>query len=801
MSAKDWRSWSLAKKILAKGALDGNSLLISAPTGTGKSYTATMIMIYLLMREHQGVSFYLVPLKALAEEAYERFKEEMPKAGLDTNGLAIATGDYDDPVDLASATLVVATYEKLLSLLKAGTIFSPYVVVADEFQIVADSQRGPRIEALMSMRFRGSNAVLFVLSAVVGNPEIIAKWLKVDLVRGDSCDRRVPLRIIGKKVREPSEFVRGQVASELDSVGKTQLLVFCYRKDTTETLAESLTEIVSPRLTANEKIALGELSRQLKSIGKFNSDLADMCEKGVAYHHSLLTKETRREVERAFRGTALKVICCTPTLAQGVNTPARVVIVRDINRFDSDVGQQLMPVSELLNMVGRAGRPSFEHEEGLAYVLSKKDVISLTEKLTAGKSEDLKSALGETFSNIAKFVLQAIRNTEGCDQDTILDQASSLLWAQENGMAGVKGGTTLSVESRLSENFESELERGQVGRIEMRRENSGRQFIQAMVKSTSNKDKVYRVRVYEGIYSCECTGYKSHRTICKHIRGVVAECLSGKGANNPAIRDFATLAAFECLRKPDIHLQIRYSLDLLKRWELIKEEGGMFKIRDFGESAARSYLPLNRLHALWEHMRGIGKVSSDKDFLGLVYADTEGITPDMVGPGILDSLQAWMDEEAPERIMSLGGYDKYQEFLNMRDNIVYALENCIDFANLTGRKELAGYLRNLRRRVWYGAKLDLIPLTALRIEGLSRTEARALFRAGVRDLEGLARASLAAVTGAVGERGAKIQPTAKEMRERLHDAEGDPQATRRVLSTYRVNWDDAEEYLGVRLEK
>jgi helicase len=498
LNAEDWRSWPLAKKVLAKGALDGDSLLIAAPTGTGKSYTASKIMLDLLKRDHQGVSFYLVPLKALAEEAYERFKEEMMEAGLDTSGLAIATGDYDDPVDLTSASLVVATYEKLLSLLKAGTSFSTYVVIADEFQIVADSQRGPRIEALMSMRFSGSNVVLFVLSAVVGNPQEIAKWLKIGHVLGDSSDRRVPLRIVGKQAREPSDFVRTQVAAELSSNGGTQLLIFCNKKDATEKLAKSLSGIVAPKLKESELESLRTVSARLISIGKFNSDLAGLCEKGVAYHHSLLTKETRKEIESAYKGTALKVICCTPTLAQGVNTPARVVIVRDITRFDGDSGRlELLPLSELLNMIGRAGRPNFDHEEGTAYLVSKNDVKTLVDRLRAGKGEPLKSTLGDTFSNVAKFVLQAVRNTEGCDAEAIMDQASKLLWAHQNGLAGSKSNTTLSVEDRLRENFESELERGQVGRIEMHRDMSG-PFIQANVKSTHDPEMVYRVRVTRG---------------------------------------------------------------------------------------------------------------------------------------------------------------------------------------------------------------------------------------------------------------------------------------------------------------
>lgn len=778
-------------------------MLVAAPTGTGKSYTATKLMLEFLNPPKPGrVSFYLVPLKSLAEEVFERFRNEMKAAGLESSGLAIATGDYDDPVDLTSASLVVATYEKLLSMIRSGTEFRPYIVVADEFQIVADGHRGPRIEALMSLKFRGSDVVLFVLSAVVGNPEEISKWLGIGHVTGDRSDRKVPLEIKGMQRKDPSEFVRGQVETELKSKTNTQLLVFCNRKDGAEDLAASLAEITSPTLSDMERKTLKSYSDELLTIGKFNSDIAGLCEQGVAYHHSLLTKETRKVIESAFKSPprALKVICSTPTLAQGINTPARVVIVKDITRYDGGTHQQeILPLSELLNMVGRAGRPDFNQEEGLAYVVSKNDVRNLVDKLKSGKGEPLKSALGDTFSNVAKFVLQCIRSIEDCDLPTIQDAASKMLWAHQNGMSGSTSNTAVSILDYVQLNFKSELKSRQIRSIEMNSDMSG-PFIQAEVRSSRDPTKAYQVRVYEGVYSCECRGYRTHRTICKHIRGVVAECLSGIAASDPAVRDFATLAAFECLKKPDIQMQIRYSLDLLTRWQLVENRNGTYKITDLGESAARSYLPLNRLHALWEHMRTLKQVKSDREYLALVYADSEGITPDLIDVRVLDSLEEWMKGEPPEQIVVTGRYKKYQEFLEVRDAIVYALENCIDFASIIGRDALVKYIRNLRRRVRFGVSLELMPLVSLHIEGLSREEAGLLFKVGIRDLKTLASAPAESVLKAIGEKAKKVQPTARELLERMQGSAGDPRETRRFLSTYRINWSDAEEYLGVRLE-
>ena len=97
-------------------------------------------------------------------------------------------------------------------------------------------------------------------------------------------------------------------------------------------------------------------------------DLVDLLSDGVTYHHAGLSRDARAAVEAAFRGHHLKVISCTPTLAAGVNLPARLVVVKDVFR----TRRVVLSTGELLNMLGRAGRPGkVESGSGLALVESK----------------------------------------------------------------------------------------------------------------------------------------------------------------------------------------------------------------------------------------------------------------------------------------------------------------------------------------------------------------------------------------------------------------------------------------------
>ena len=147
-----------------------------------------------------------------------------------------------------------------------------------------------------------------------------------------------------KEARELSKHIRKQISDDPTKYD-TELI------DEWDNLAE--------RLTRREDTSV---------MGK---SLAQAIRGGVAFHHAGLTHNQRKAVEEAFRQGTLLAIVATPTLAQGVNLPARRVIIRDHRRWSSIGGGSMpLPVMEIRQMLGRAGRPKFD-DSGDAWILAK----------------------------------------------------------------------------------------------------------------------------------------------------------------------------------------------------------------------------------------------------------------------------------------------------------------------------------------------------------------------------------------------------------------------------------------------
>jgi helicase len=131
--------------------------------------------------------------------------------------------------------------------------------------------------------------------------------------------------------------------------------------------------VTERHLTADERDELDALADEVAGVSdtETSDDLAAVVEKGAAFHHAGLSAEHRSLVEAAFRDRLLKAICATPTLAAGVNTPSRRVIVRDWRRYDGEFGgMKPLDVLEVHQMFGRAGRPGLD-PYGEAVLLAK----------------------------------------------------------------------------------------------------------------------------------------------------------------------------------------------------------------------------------------------------------------------------------------------------------------------------------------------------------------------------------------------------------------------------------------------
>ncbi|WP_297507952.1 ATP-dependent DNA helicase [Thermococcus sp.] len=378
---------------LKTGVLEGKNLVLAIPTASGKTLVSEIVMINKLLKEG-GKAVYLVPLKALAEEKYREFKE-WEKLGI---RVAATTGDYDSTDEwLGKYDIIVATAEKFDSLLRhrPSWVRDVKLVVADEVHLIGSYDRGATLEMILTHLL--DRAQILALSATVGNAEELAEWLKAELVVSDwrPVELRKGVFHLGTLFWEDGKIDRYPENWEslaIDAVKRgKQALVFVNTRRSAEKEAVALSSKVSRLLTKPEKRALEELVSGIED-NPTTEKLKKALKGGVAFHHAGLGRAERTLIEDAFRDGLIKVITATPTLSAGLNLPAFRVIIRDTKRY-SNFGWVDIPVLEIQQMMGRAGRPKYDKVGEAIIVARIEEPKKLIEKYIRGKPEKLFSML------------------------------------------------------------------------------------------------------------------------------------------------------------------------------------------------------------------------------------------------------------------------------------------------------------------------------------------------------------------------------------------------------------------------
>ena len=430
------------------GLTEGQSLVASVPTASGKTLIAELAMLSAI--ERGGKALYIVPLRALASEKkteFERWEEYDISVG-------VSTGNYESSEEwLASRDIIVATSEKVDSLVRnnAGWIDQLDCVVADEVHLVDDRNRGPTLEVtLAKLRRINPGLQVVALSATVGNAGEIADWLDAELVHSewrpidlrmgvhfgnainfdDGSQREVPVERSQRKTE-------ALVDDTLDEGGST--LVFVNSRRNAESAAKRQGGVVERRLETDEQAELQELAEEIRSVSdtETSDDLASCVENGAAFHHAGLASRHRSLVEDAFRDRLLKVICATPTLAAGVNTPSRRVIVRDWRRYDGEFGgMKPLDVLEIHQMCGRAGRPGLD-PYGEAVLLAKNadTMDELFERYIWADPEPVQSKLAAEPA-LRTHLLATISSGFANSREELLEFLEATLYATQTGEAG-----------------------------------------------------------------------------------------------------------------------------------------------------------------------------------------------------------------------------------------------------------------------------------------------------------------------------------------------------------------------------
>jgi len=430
------------------GVADGDSVVASVPTASGKTLIAQLAMLSAVDRG--GKALYIVPLRALASEKREEF------AAFEEYGVSIgvATGNYEDTGEwLAGKDIIVATSEKVDSLVRNG---APWVgdldcVVADEVHLVDDENRGPTLEVtLAKLRRINPSLQVVALSATVGNAGEMAEWLDAELV--DSEWRPIELKTgvqygqalhfgdgsqrelrVGSNEKPTEAIVRDTLAED----GST--LVFVNSRRNAEGAAKRLANTSRDGLDDEESRRLAELAEEIRGVSdtETSEDLAACVEKGAAFHHAGCSSEHRSIVEDAFRDRLIKVIAATPTLAAGVNTPSRRVVVRDWRRYSGDVGgMKPLSVLEVHQMMGRAGRPGRDpYGEALLLANSHDELDELLDRYVWADPEPVESKLAREPS-MRTHLLATIASGFADSRAALLEFLDQTLYATQYRQGG-----------------------------------------------------------------------------------------------------------------------------------------------------------------------------------------------------------------------------------------------------------------------------------------------------------------------------------------------------------------------------
>ncbi|MFZ0513608.1 MAG: DEAD/DEAH box helicase [Candidatus Nitrosopolaris sp.] len=434
------------QQAVSHGLLEGKNLLVTTPTASGKTLIAIMAAIKAF---EKGLKvFYLTPLRALAMEKYHdiRVLERLNILNRKIR-IKVASSDYNSTArELEEADVLVLTNEKLDSLIRHGTswISDVGLFVIDEVHLIGERERGPTLEMILTIiRKVRSHAQILALSATVSNSADIAKWLDCDLIETNwrptklfegVYENGTILMNDGNRVKIHS-YSNAAIDVAIDSIDKGgQALIFAGTRKRACSLASKAAEGVLRRLDRTAKEKATTVSLQIRTKGEdleLTNNLSKLVSKGVAFHHAGLGAYSREIVEEAFKTGVIKLIVATPTLASGVNLPARRVVLSSILRYNANYGANLpISVLEYKQLCGRAGRPKYD-TFGEAIIVAESGVSStdLYEHYILGEAEPVRSQLMNDRA-LRVHVLSIISTIPGMKQGEIYDLFGTTLCAQ-----------------------------------------------------------------------------------------------------------------------------------------------------------------------------------------------------------------------------------------------------------------------------------------------------------------------------------------------------------------------------------
>ncbi len=323
--------------------LGGANVVLSTPTGSGKSLVATAAALQALADDR--VTFYTAPIKALVSE---KFFDLCRVLGAENVGML--TGDASVNAD---APVVVCTAEVLANIaLREGEGADVGMVVMDEFHFYAEPDRGWAWQVpLLTL----PHAQFLLMSGTLGDMSRISEDLtrrtgrETALVTG--VDRPVPLHFSWAMTHVP------ETITDLLQERKAPVYVVHFTQKDALERAQSLMSV--QLLTKEEKESVREAIGAFRFTAGFGRTLSKLVRHGIGVHHAGMLPRYRRLVEQLAQDGLLKVICGTDTLGVGINVPIRTVLFTGLAKYDG-TRSRILRTREFHQIAGRAGRAGFD---------------------------------------------------------------------------------------------------------------------------------------------------------------------------------------------------------------------------------------------------------------------------------------------------------------------------------------------------------------------------------------------------------------------------------------------------------
>lgn len=424
---KGYDSLNRVQSIVFPIAYESNeNMLVCAPTGAGKTDIAMLTVLRCIEQHMDEIGriaksdfkiVYIAPMKALAAEIARKFSKRLESLGISVRELTgrnmscntllsdlltiAKTGDMQlTKTEISATQMLIVTPEKFdvvgrKSMGDTELMQKVRLLIIDEVHLL-NEDRGSVIETIVARTQRlveSSQTMIRIvgLSATLPNYIDVAFFLGVNPYQGlfyfDGSFRPVPLEqhFVGVKGKAGSIVLR------------TKMNQVCYQKIVPVILEkrQAMVFVHSRKETATTALALRDEAMECGQLDLFNvsddpqyglfvkevqksknKQLKELFEFGMGIHHAGMTRPDRLLTERLFEKGLIRVLCCTSTLAWGVNLPAFCVVIKGTQVYDATKGAFVdLSILDVLQIFGRAGRPQYE-DKGVGYILTSHDKLA-----------------------------------------------------------------------------------------------------------------------------------------------------------------------------------------------------------------------------------------------------------------------------------------------------------------------------------------------------------------------------------------------------------------------------------------